>query len=164
MPTGKSYLKDQSKILSAEARIELLKAATDGNDHFSVSDFETKKSGNTYTYETLKQLNAVDQNEVLYFIIGEDSIYYIETWREPQTIFDNCVLVVAPRDHEPDEKLISIRSHLEDKYGADIELLDAPDIDISSSMIRDRILRGASIKYYVPDKVADIIYSRGYYR
>lgn len=164
MPTGKSYLKDQSKILSAEARIELLKAATDGNEHFSVSDFETKKSGNTYTYETLKQLNAVDQNEVLYFIIGEDSIYNIETWREPQTIFDNCVLVVAPRDHEPDEKLITIRSHLEDKYGANIELLDAPDIDISSSMIRDRILRGASIKYYVPDKVADIIYSRGYYR
>lgn len=164
MPTGKSYLKDQSKILPAAARIELLEAATEDNEHFFVSDFETKKSGNTYTYETLKQLNAIDRNEVLYFIIGEDSIYNIEMWREPQAIFDNCVLVVAPRDHEPDEKLISIKSHLEDKYGASIELLDAPDIDISSSMIRDRIQRGASIKYYIPDKVAEIIYSRGYYR
>lgn len=164
MPTGKSYLKDPSKILPAQARIELLNAAVYGNDHFSVSDYETKKSGNTYTFETLTELNSVDEDEELYFMIGEDSFYSIESWREPKIIFDNCVLVVAPRDHEPDEKLVAIRMHLEETYGAKIELLDAPDIDISSSMIRERIKKGKSIRYYVPEAVEKIIYEHGYYR
>lgn len=164
MPTGKSYLKDPSKILPAQARIELLNAAVCGNDHFSVSEYETKKSGNTYTFETLKELNSLDDDEELYFIIGEDSFYSIESWREPKIIFENCVLVVAPRDHEPDEKLVAIRMHLEETYGAKIELLDAPDIDISSSMIRERIKKGKSIRYYVPEAVEKIIYEHGYYR
>lgn len=164
MPTGKSYLKDPSKILPAQARIELLNAAVSGNDHFSVSEYETKKIGNTYTFETLMELNLIDENEELYFIIGEDSVYNIESWREPKLIFENCVLVVAPRDHEPDEKLVAIRMHLEETYGAKIELLDAPDIDISSSMIRERIKKGKSIRYYVPEAVEKIIYEHGYYR
>lgn len=164
MPTGKSYLKDPSKILPAQARIELLNAAVSGNDHFSVSEYETKKIGNTYTFETLMELNLLDENEELYFIIGEDSVYNIESWREPKIIFENCVLVVAPRDHEPDEKLVAIRMHLEETYGAKIELLDAPDIDISSSMIRERIKKGKSIRYYVPEAVEKIIYEHGYYR
>ena len=163
MPTGRSYLKDPTKILPADARTELLKAAVEGNAHFFISDHETKKAGNTYTYETLSELNAIDKDEQIYFIIGEDSIYNIETWKEPGLIFDNCVLVVAPRDHEPDEKLIAIMTHLEDKYGARIVLLDAPDIDISSSMIRERVMNGKSIRYYVPDKVANIIYNNRYY-
>ena len=164
MPTGKSYLKDPSKILPAQARIELLNAAVCGNDHFSVSEYETKKIGNTYTFETLMELNLLDENEELYFIIGEDSVYNIESWREPKIIFENCVLVVAPRDHEPDEKLFAIKAHLEETYNARIELLDAPDIDISSSMIRERINTGKSIRYYVPDGVEKIIYDHGYFR
>ena len=60
--------------------------------------------------------------------------------------------------------LIDIKTHLEKKYGADIVMLNAPDIDISSSMIRERIMNGISIRYYVPDKVASIIYENGYYR
>ena len=160
MPTGRSYLKDPSSILPAKVRIELLEAAVEDNSHFSVSDYETRKSGNTYTCETLKELNLKDKDEELYFIIGEDSIYNIETWKEPQVIFDNCVLVVAPRDHEPDEKLIAIKDHLEGEYGARIALLDAPDIDISSSMIRYRVRNGISIRYYVPDKVERIINDR----
>lgn len=164
MPTGRSYLKDPSQILPSDARIELLESAILGNDHFFVSDYETVKSGNTYTCETLKELNSIDENEELYFIIGEDSIYNIETWKDPEVIFANCVLVVAPRDHKPNDKLISIKSHLEEKYHARIALLDAPDIDISSSMIRNRIKQNESIRYYVPDKVRKMIYDRGYYR
>ena len=163
MPTGRSYLKDPSIILPSDARLELLYAATEDNRHFSVSDYETKKTGNTYTCETLRELRMIAPDEEIYFIIGEDSIYNIESWKEPQEIFNNCILVVAPRDHEPDEKLIDIKAHLEDRYGADVILLDAPDIDISSSMIRERIMKGISIKYYVPDKVAALIHQKGYY-
>lgn len=163
MPTGRSYLKDPSMILPAKDRIDMLKAATEDNIHFCVSDYETVKSGNTYTCETLSELNRLDPDERLYFIIGEDSIYNIETWKDPHIIFANCILVVAPRDHEPDEKLIAIQAHLKDKYDADIKLLDAPDIDISSSMIRKRIKCGESIRYYVPDSVAELINTRKYY-
>jgi nicotinate-nucleotide adenylyltransferase len=163
MPTGKSYLKDPSQILDAADRIELICEAIKDNDHFELSDYETRKTGNTYTSETLSELNLLYPDEEFYFIIGEDSIYNIESWRDPQVIFDNCTLVVAPRDHEPDDKLISIKEHLTEKFGARIVLLDAPDIDISSSMIRKRIEEKQSIRYYVSDGVRDIIIKKGYY-
>ncbi len=164
MPTGKSYLKDQSTILSSDDRIEMIREAISGNDHFTLSDHETRKTGNTYTCETLSELNMMYPDEDFYFIIGEDSVYNIETWYKPQVIFDNCTLVVAPRDHEPDEKLMDISSLLRNKYNADIVLLDAPDIDISSSMIRKRIEEGRSIRYYVSDGVRDIIIKKGHYK
>lgn len=163
MPTGKSYLKDPSQILDAGDRIELIREAIKDNDHFELSDYETVKTGNTYTSETLSELNLLYPDEEFYFITGEDSIYNIETWRDPQVIFENCTLVVAPRDHEPDDKLISIKDHLTKKFGAKIVLLDAPDIDISSSMIRKRIEEKQSIRYYVSDGVRDIILKKGYY-
>ncbi|MCR4806493.1 MAG: nicotinate-nucleotide adenylyltransferase [Lachnospiraceae bacterium] len=164
MPTGKSYLKDPSQILDSSVRIKMIEESIKGNEHFVLSDYETKKEGNTYTSETLSELTELYPDDEFYFIIGEDSIYNIETWYDPQTIFDKCVLVVAPRDHEPDEKLINIKDHLTEKYGARIVLLDAPDIDISSSMIRKRVAEGRSIRYYVSDGVRDIIIKNGYYK
>lgn len=164
MPTGRSYLKDPSSILDTADRIELIRAAIKDNDHFELSEYETKKSGNTYTCETLSELNFLYPDEEFYFIIGEDSVYNIESWKDPQTIFDNCILVVAPRDHEPDDKLISIKNHLSEKFGAKIVLLDAPDIDISSSMIRKRIEERRTIRYYVSDSVRDIIIKKGFFQ
>ncbi|MCR5420674.1 MAG: nicotinate-nucleotide adenylyltransferase [Lachnospiraceae bacterium] len=163
MPTGCSYLKDQSQILKANERLELINAAISGNDHFVSSDYEIRKSGNTYTAETLTELNELYPEQEFYFIIGEDSIYNIESWYKPDRIFDNCILVVAPRNHEPDEKLIQIVKKLTYKYNASISILDTPDIDISSSMIRERISNGKSIKYYVPDKALNLIVSKRYY-
>ncbi len=163
MPTGRSYLKDPSSILSAHDRIELIREAIKDNDHFELSEYETEKTGNTYTCETLSELSLLYPDEEFYFIIGEDSIYNIESWKDPQTIFDNCILVVAPRDHEPDDKLINIKDHLTEKFGADIVLLDAPDIDISSSMIRKRISENRTIRYYVSDGVRDMIIKKGFY-
>ena len=163
MPTGRSYLKDPSTILSADDRLMLINEAIKGNDHFESSDFETKKEGNTYTCETLSQLSMLHPDDQLYFIIGEDSIYNIETWREPGIIFDNCILVVAPRDHEPDEKLLRMKNHLQAEYMARIELLDAPDIDVSSSMIRKRIALGQTVRYYIPEGVRELIEEKGFY-
>ena len=164
MPTGKSYLKDQSVILPSNERLMLIDEAIKDNAHFVSSDHEIKKTGNTYTAETLKELNDLYPDDELYFIIGEDSIYNIETWYKPQMIFDNCVLVVAPRGHEPDAKLIDMREHLNGVYDAAICLLNTPDIDISSSMIRERVSQGKSIKYYVPDSVEKVIMSKGFYK
>ncbi|MCR5509271.1 MAG: nicotinate-nucleotide adenylyltransferase [Lachnospiraceae bacterium] len=163
MPTGRSYLKDASVILPSSDRMMLIDEAIAGNDHFESSDHEIKKSGNTYTAETLSELNDMYPENEFHFIIGEDSIYNIESWYKPQMIFDNCVLVVAPRGHEPDDKLIDIKDHLCRTYNARIVLLDTPDIDISSSMIRDRVSRGAGIRYYVPAGVERLICEHGFY-
>ncbi len=164
MPTGRSYLKDPEQILDASKRLMLINAAIEDNDHFESSDYETKKPGNTYTAETLSEFNKLYPYEEFYFIIGEDSVYNIETWYRPEVIFANCVLVVAPRGHEPDDKLIDIKKHLEERYGARIELLSTPDIDISSSMIRERLNMGKTVRYYVPSRVERLIAENGFYR
>lgn len=164
MPTGCSYLKDPSTILDAGVRMELVSAAVEGNEHFAVSDYEMKKKGNTYTSETLTELDELYPCNEWYFIIGEDSIYNIETWHDSQTIFNSCTLVVAPRGHEADERLLAMVEHLEEKYKAVITLLDTPDIDISSSLIRKNLHEGRGIRYYVPEAVLNIIMSRGLYK
>ena len=164
MPTGHSYLKDPTDILDGKLRLELINASISGNDHFLSSDYEIKKPGNTYTCETLAGLNSIYPDDELYFIIGEDSVYNIDIWKRPDLIFENCVLVVAPRGHEPDDKLLKKISILEEKYQARICLLNTPDIDISSSMIRKRVACGQSIKYYVADGAEKLIKKYGYYR
>ncbi|MCR5603662.1 MAG: nicotinate-nucleotide adenylyltransferase [Lachnospiraceae bacterium] len=164
MPTGQSYLKDPAGILDGKKRLELINVSIEDNDHFISSDYEMKKPGNTYTCETLSELNLLYPDDELYFIIGEDSVYNIEIWKRPDIIFDNCVLIVAPRGHEPDAKLMGTIRGLEEKYQARICLLDTPDIDISSSMIRRRVSAGQSIKYYVTDKAEQLIKKYGYYR
>jgi len=164
MPSGVSYLKDQNVVLPAKQRIQMVQLAIGNNKHFELSTFETEKPGNSYTHETLKQLKAQHKDCEYYFIVGADTLFNIEKWKEPQLIFDHCILVAAPRYYISDEALLEQKRHLEKLYHARIRLLHTPNIDISSNMIRARIADKKSICYYVPKDVETYIYKKKLYR
>ncbi|MDO4477698.1 MAG: nicotinate-nucleotide adenylyltransferase [Lachnospiraceae bacterium] len=163
MPAGNPPHKRILSVVSDEDRVEMVKAAISENEHFELSLHEMNEDGFTYTYRTLESLKEMEPDAELYFIMGGDSIFDFEKWREPARIAAACTIVVATRNHVKADALNAHIAHLVKRFGADIRLLDTPNIDIASSEIREKVLHNQSIRYYVPDRVRDYIYRKGLY-
>ena len=167
MPSGHSYLKDDraQKVLPPEIRFEMVRLAAEDNPHFTASDFEILREGNTYTSETLRALRELHPEDRLYFIVGADSVRSILTWKDPCVIFENCTLLAAIReDGVPTEEFLKAVDSLRSDYAADIHILEIPAIGISSTDIRNRVKSGRTIHYLVPEKVERYIIETGIYR
>ena len=116
-----------------------------------VSDIEMTRKGHSYTIDTIRVIkDSMPPFIELAFIVGRDNLFEIETWKDPQAIFDQCRIIVADR---PFTNRKDIPGWLKKK----VELVKVPLIDISSSDIRRRIREKKSVRYLVPDTVADII-------
>ena len=87
MPSGTPAYKDNSPIVSATDRCNMVKLAIKPFDYMSLSTIETDRPGNTYTADTLAQI--YDSYKKIYFIIGADSLLYIQDWYHPEYIFSS---------------------------------------------------------------------------
>ena len=167
MPSGHSYLKDDraQKVLPPEIRFEMARLAAEDNPHFTASDFEILREGNTYTSETLRALRELHPEDRFYFIVGADSVRSILTWKDPRVIFESCTLLAAIReDGVPTGEFLKAVDNLRSEYAADIHILEIPAIGISSTDIRNRVKSGRTIHYLVPEKVERYIIETGIYR
>ena len=129
-------------------RIEMLKTAIKGIPYFDYSDFEIKKEGVSYTIDTLKFLkNNFDDIEL---IIGYDNLLEFSTWKDPDDILEMIKLVVLKRrvQNEPVEK---------DKFYYASEIIETPTIEISATVIRERVRNNLPINFLVPDAVMEYI-------
>ena len=153
MPSCKSYMKAGTNVLSGEERLEMLKLSIEDNPDLVTSDMEIRRGGNTYTYETLLQMKGLCPASELYFIVGADSLFSMESWVKPEEIFANCTILAAGRDGADKEALLFKKKELEERFGAKIMLLDFPQIDISSTTIRENVKKHKSIRYMVHDRV-----------
>ncbi len=102
--------------------------------------------------------------DTFYFIIGADSFFALESWHNPKILFGQTSFLVATRDGHQEEELKKHKDKLEKQYQAKIEFLNFPNIEISSSNIRKRVMEGKFINYYVPKMVEEYIYSHNLYR
>jgi nicotinate-nucleotide adenylyltransferase len=158
MPAGNPpHKKNRDGRASDEERVEMVRRAIHGNDHFELSLIEMNEDGYTYTYRTLERMKQQNEKAEYYFIIGADSLYNFDTWKEPQRICRAARIVVATRDHTEDESLDYEMQRLALKYQGDFLKLDSLNIDISSQMLRSWIREKRTIKYYVPDGVVEFI-------
>lgn len=164
MPCGTPYTKNSDDILPKDIRTEMTRLAIEDNPFFDISTIEVDKEGSTYTYETLEQLRSDNPNTEYYFILGADSLWKIEGWREPEKIFANCHILAAVRDGKSASEMETQAAYLKDKFGASIFLLNSSNIEISSTMIRDMVKEGSSIRYFVPEAVYDYIIKNKLYR
>lgn len=142
---------------SLEQRIEMVKLAVGDNPHFTLSLAEACEEGYTYTKETLTRLTAEHPDTDYYFIMGADSLFSFEEWKEPDKIAQLAVIVAAVRNHIDMQELETQIYHLKSVMSADIRILDTPNMDISSHMLREWIKEGKSTRYYLPDGVLSYI-------
>lgn len=128
------------------------------------SDIETKKDGVTYTVDTLRELSEKEPETDFLFIIGTDTLYQLQTWREIGRICRMTEFLCMGRSGEPDapDPAVQIRM-LESEYGAVIHSSGFTGPDISSTRIRERIRAGESISRLVPPAVEEYIYATGLY-
>ena len=165
MPAGDPYFKKDSNVTPAAVRLELTtECAKQLGSQYEVSDFEVKKSGSTYTAETLVSLNELYPEHEFYFIVGADSLMSLDNWYHPEIILANAVLLCAGRDNVDIE---SKSAELMSKYassGADIRLIHINEMDISSTEVRSMVRNGEDISAYVTEPVEDFIKEHGLYR
>ena len=151
IPSGHSYFKDHrsKKVQPAQVRLEMTKIAAGSYKPFEVSDIEVNRPGNTYSFETLEELKALNPESELFFIVGADTICSMRTWREPQRIFNVCTVLAAMREDQVDpEEFQRETQALERDFGARILPVTIPNIGISSTDIRERAAAGKSIHYF----------------
>ena len=167
MPSGVSYLKKSSEVLPAGIRYEMCSLAAEDEPFLKVSDIETKRSGNTYTCDTLKALLEQDPGLTYYFIIGADTLFMLDQWKNPEYIFAHCVIAVAARADQKEHSDIGLVRRIreyEGKYNAAVRLLDINISDLSSSTVREMAREGRDLRKFVPSKVAEYIKKNGLYR
>lgn len=153
LPSGNPPHKRTRVGASDEARVEMVRLAISRNPHFALDSEEMYRSGYTYTNDTLEILTAQHPDTDYYFIIGADSLMAFDTWYRPDGICAHCILAVAVRDQLAQETITQKMEELREKYQARIYLLQTPDVDISSSHLREMCRMKRSIRYYVTDEV-----------
>lgn len=165
MPTKNPYYKKLGHSATEEDRVSMVKLAIEGNDAFAFSDLELLREGTTYTVETLEILTKEHPDTEYYFIMGADSLYHFETWKDPQEILSMAVILVASRDDVSSQSIEGQIEYLENKYeNANIHCLVTPNLEISSNNLRKRCKEGRSIRYLLPDPVKNYIQENGLYQ
>lgn len=165
MPAGNPPHKtNREDRATDEQRTEMVRRAIASNPHFELTLEEMNRDGYTYTYKTLERLKARHPDTDYYFILGADSLYDFDSWREPARILKACTVLVATRNHTSHEKLDAMITYLRDKYHGNIEKMDSLNIDISSNQIRSWIAAHKTLAYYVPDDVISYIRENNIYK
>jgi nicotinate-nucleotide adenylyltransferase len=142
-------------LTSALDRYAMVAAATAGHPAFRPSDVEIRRGGLSYTVDTVGEWRTRFPGDTLYLIVGADAFSEMGTWKEPERIFDLCVVAVVSRPGES-----TVRAPRDHR----VEWIDGPSLAISSSDVRLRVSAGKSVRYLVPDAVADFVEKRGLYR
>jgi nicotinate-nucleotide adenylyltransferase len=164
IPAANPPHKQRSHVTPAMHRYIMTVMATYSNPFFYVSPIEMERCGPSYTVDTLKVLaEEYGADTKLYFITGADAIGDLPTWKDIGQVLELCEFIATTRPGSTTE-LDDVINHLGAKGMERIHRLTTPELEISSTDIRDRVKRGRSIKYIVPESVENYILKEGLYR
>jgi len=177
IPAASPPHKVEGDLAPAEHRLQMVRLATKGNRHFMASDVEVRRTGRSYTIETIQYyLATLRQPATLYLLMGSDQFTELETWKNCDELVTLCNLAVHTRLAEgqsgpPRVSLAALKrfgySRAEDHYvhssGHTLSFVDTIVFPISATAIRQKIQRGQSINYLVPSDVSDYIRRHGLY-
>ncbi len=177
--------KQMKQLAEASDRLEMIRLSIADNPNFSVSDVELKRSGPSYTIDTVDYFKAIFPREThLYLIVGMDAFLDIDLWKSFRELFQVIPFIVMSRpgavkgELEKKDKIIndllvtkvSPEYHFESAQNAfyhpnkqAVFIFEVTPVDISATMVRKNRSQGRSIASLVPDKVKEYIESRGLY-
>lgn len=139
-------------LAKAEDRLEMVKLSIKDNKNFECLDIEVKRGGKSFTIDTLKELRKRYPRDDLFLIIGSDLAEDFTSWKDYKEIIKIAKVLVARRGE-------FLKNN---EFG--FLFFDIVQIDVSSSLIRERIKKGLSIKYLVHPAVEKFIKKKGLYQ
>lgn len=151
----------EGALADQEHRYSMALLATATHPAFEVSRFELERTGPSYSLYTIQHFREQHAEAELFFIIGADAVLDLLTWYRHDEVMQLCRFIALAR---PGYDLERLKTVLPGEYLQRIEILDAPGIDLSSTIVRERVWREASIRYLVPEAVEAYIRKCGLYR
>lgn len=161
IPIGEAPHRSLEADPGAAERLRLTQLAVEGDDRLVASALEVERPGTSYTVETLRALRESAPADELTLILGADQALALGEWHEPGEVLGLARVAVAERGGVGREDVVAALDGLEGSEA--IEGFDMPRIDVSSTLVRERVAAGLPIRYLVPDRVADRIAATGLY-
>jgi len=144
-----------------ETRVNMCRLAILGQPGLEVSTLEIERGGTSYTVDTLEQLVKQHPDTDFTLIIGADQAMSLGNWRNPERIGELAEIAVATRvDHDREQAIGEVKRAT---AGKEPEPIEMPRVDISSSLIRERIAGGATVAHLVPAGIAELIEEKELY-
>lgn len=157
MPARLTPMKYRPDISPVEHRVEMLRLALKGENMMELSTLEVERPGTSYTVDTLTALRgSLAERDEIYFLIGWDALNEFPQWKEPRKIISLCKLAVFPRPQVPIPDIEKLEKEVPGIKDSVI-MLDFTPVDISSTMVRERVAQGLPIVKIVPQSVAEYI-------
>lgn len=158
VPAGDPWQKPGQVIASADDRYAMALLGTIEQDHVDVSRIEIDREGPTFTSDTLRQMREMPEyaEAELYFLLGADAVGGLRTWHEFPTVLElaTFVGVTRPGQSMPSEQLLE---------GVAVRKIQIAAVDVSSTMIRERVATGKSLDGLTTPTIAKYICKRGLY-
>jgi nicotinate-nucleotide adenylyltransferase len=162
MPAGVAPHKEMEHDPGPEERLALCAAAAEGVEWLEASRLEVDRPGPSYTVDTLRGLSAERPQDEIVLLLGADRAASLPEWREPEEILRLASVAVTRRGGMGEESVREALSGLEG--GEPVTAFEMPSIDISSTLVRERVANGRPYRFLVPEAVAARIEQRGLYR
>ena len=161
IPAGQPWFKSYRQITEAHHRLAMVRLAVEDNPDFDVSDIEIRRSGPSYTVDTLAELHEQYANAEFIVILGVDALREIDRWNQPRKLFE--LASVAGMARPGATVNLSVLHAAIPGSSSRIQLLDSALIDISGTDIRRRVAAGRSVRYRVPAAVERYVREQGLY-
>ena len=162
MPAGEPSFKRGATAAAPADRLAMVDLAVGDDSHLAYSGLEVARDGVTYTADTLRALRRrLPASCEIVFIVGADSFLTLDRWHESSSLGALASFAVATRPgfHLDAEALERVR----ERCGIEPAIVPVPALAIASRDLRARAAAGGSLRYLVPDSVADFIEARGLY-
>ena len=162
IPTGNPHFKLDQHVTPAEMRAQMVELAIADEPRFKLDRCEIDRPGVTYTADTLEDLTSRFPNTELFFIMGADSAMTLMHWKRAERVAELCDVVVVQRPGQQTDESQELFEHLPFQINA--LFIDAPQLDISSTDIRERVRDGRSIEGLVPDSIIEYTTQKDLYK
>lgn len=165
IPAATSPLKLRGPVASNAQRLQMLQLALSGRQGHQIDTWELDRDEISYTIDTLKHLRSTHPDQPLYLVIGADSLASFGRWKDPVGILEICTLAVIARGgwESPDYDLIRPYGPTDEIAHCRENEIKMPQIEISSSGLRDRVGSHQSIRFQVPHPVEVFIRNENLY-
>lgn len=152
LPSAESPHKREKKTIDSKHRLAMLEKTVMDNEAFEIDTIELQRGGKSYTYDTIVALKEREPDTEFYFIIGADMVEDLPNWHNIEELVSLVQLVGVNRPNFTTESPYPVI------------MVDVPDIDISSTIIRQKVLDDCSIRYLVTQETEKYIESERLYK
>jgi len=170
--------KAAAQLAPAADRFEMVRVAIAGQPRFEVSDLELRRTGPSYTVDTLQELAA--GGDALFLVIGSETFLDLLNWRQPRRVASLARLVVIPRAGSAFDPESAAAQKVLREIGVEggfvhagaaaalpprgVVIVHATSLPLSASELRRRVREGRSLAFRMPPAAIDYVRAHGLYR